>query len=71
MNRYITNRQQSSEMMLDNISYLRNANQYHDMTHFTPSSVAKKRQIQITLEDVNKLEPTNIAGGNENCTAIF
>lgn len=59
-------------MMLDRINYLRNANQYHDVAHFTRSNVTKtKKRTKITLKDVNKLEPTNNADGNEKLHNCF
>lgn len=60
-------------MMLDRTNYLRNANQYHDVTHFIPSSVTKtkKKWTKITLKDVNKLEPTSNAGGNKKLHNCF
>lgn len=55
--------------MLDIISNQENTNQNHNMILFsTPKRAIKNHTQKITnaREDVEKLELSNIAGGNEN-----
>lgn len=60
------NGQQAHEKVLDVISYQGDANKNHNKIHFTHLGILESKNEKITNvgEDVGRLVPSYIAGGN-------